>query len=1067
MGLALRMRGIDWPKMHPDEYPVARWVQHGQPDRLYAGGFFVMVQPLRWVYDLATLRMDYFRGSTDTVGAPIAHYIMFTRLVNVWLGSLACIFIYLVGKNVTGSRWAGILAALLFALSQYPIEHSHYGETDIGMVFALTVGLWLWSEAVTRTGRLWLPATAFVLGFAVGTKFVLAAILPVFWVYCLLQHGGPLRWRQWRKHVSNAVWGAAVSAAGLVAATPRLLRWDKIGQELAHEKSRLFHETAANMGVLAGDTAIRYRSHIVALGRFMLSMGWGWIVLVAMAAPLALTKRYRRYAVILVMFPAAYLVYWVFGAPWIRHQEFMNFLPVFAALAAVSVTALWRTRSRLAQAAVVLLVCAAVLETGIYGFYVSSIFGWKDTRLLAERWVRRHEPQGVTYAREKYAAIGTQNHSIDILTIEEHGIDQAIKAGADYLLSTEMATGRGIVHPITGERYPVFEEHYQDFLSGSERLCSWSMLPPFRTRSGFNSWNIALFRLAAPAAAADLDVVLPQPVFLSSAGRETYFPVGHGLGSATGITVDRYARTVAIGGPERIREPVYVVLNTRERDADVHVAGLGRRKRVHLDPYDVSIVPLKPPAWRPLPSHWATIRARAKPVKDIVHIPCFMRVAFSRGEVLRILCELGRPDKLADVLTLEGGGDGCSPMVLFRTAVGAGDWAVAEESVRGAREAAAVIKRTLDGKGRYRIAGISDGAYDQFARIRLVGPEAQALELWPERGAGGQRTGPPRADLPFPVLAAGQCELVGEWSATGLTAGAGTNSTAEFLRHGSDNVLATLDILPPGTDRFGELHLPIRGGVETRVRLELVAPVPARVRFRNVELRWSARAQLEAEYVAWLLCLAEYEVARQEYAKALAALQECPGTTRPDHELRRLQLAFEIAGHGAGADPENRTRAAAELLRVAPDHYAALDALAATRPDLADKAARLSSISTAAAPVFRPFFSVVGASLASDPRRLTLVLEALRNETPGFSVGVHLRRSGKWRRQRLVPISPARRLARGERASVLFALGGELGSVADLNGIGISVESSVRWHPRKLPVEGRMDRVVPFGELCE
>jgi hypothetical protein len=1063
------MRGIDWPKMHPDEYPIARWVQYGeQPDRLYPGGFFVMVRPIRWVYDLLSTRLEYFQGTVDNLQAPITRYILFTRLVNAWLGSLACVFVYLLGRNVSHSRWAGLLAALLLALSQYPIEHSHYGETDMAMIFNLSLALWLWSEAIRRPGRLQFVAAALTLGFAGGTKFVLVPLLPVFLLYCLFQHGGPLRWRKWAQHLATVLWGLGLFLLGFVAATPRVLHWHRIARELAHGKESLFHETAHNMGALAGDTGIRFLSHLVALGRFLLSMGWGWIVLAALALPVALTKRYRRYAFIVVLCPVMYFFYWVYGAPWVRHQEFMNFLPMFAALAAVCLAWLWQTRRKPLRVIGVLLACAAIVEAGCYGLAVSSVFGWKDTRVLAERWIRRHEPPDVTFAKEKYANVGMQNDSFDILTIEEHGIDHATAAGADYLVSTEGAVGRGMVHPITGLRYPEFEERYRDFRARSERLYSWTMLPPFRTRSGFNGWNIELFGLKACTATIDLDVVLPQPVYLSSVGRETFFPVGHRLGSATGIMVDRHPRTVAIGGPEAIRGPVYVVLSTWERTADVHVRGLGRRKKAHLDPYDVSIVSLRPVAWRPLTSHWGTIKVWAEPEKHIGYIPCFMRVAFSADELVRILCDLGRADKLTELLAREGSVEDCSPMMLFRAAVAAKDWDLASQTGPGAQTTAEAIRRALESKNGFRIAGMSDYYHDQFARIRFAGPETRRAELWPEPDSTGANGGESQTTIPFPALvAAGDYELVGEWSATEIVETAPAGANVEFHLEASDSVLATLPISLAGTDVFHQMRLPIRVGVERRAHLRLTSATPVQVRYRNVQLRWNARAQIQSEYVAWLLSSAEYGIVQKEYAKAADLLRMCPTSLRADHDRWRRQLVFELAAEDGGCSPEDRVRAAEKVLEFAPDHYAALQSLASVRPDLAEKVAALSSDGSRASPVFVPFFSVVRASFASETRTVTMVLEALRSETPPFAVGVHMRRRGSWRRKRVIPISQGRRLSRGERVCLSFVLDGDLGGIENLADAGIDVESLVRWHARPLPVQGARDRVVRLSRLCE
>ena len=76
---------------------------------------------------------------------------MVARWFIVWAGTLVCLAGYLLVRRITCSPWAGVFGAALLGLAQYPVEHSHYGETDIAMLLTLTTTLWL--IAVTAQTR--------------------------------------------------------------------------------------------------------------------------------------------------------------------------------------------------------------------------------------------------------------------------------------------------------------------------------------------------------------------------------------------------------------------------------------------------------------------------------------------------------------------------------------------------------------------------------------------------------------------------------------------------------------------------------------------------------------------------------------------------------------------------------------------------------------------------------------------------------------------------------------------------------------------------------------------------
>ena len=126
-------------------------------ERVYAGGFFTLARPFhlasRALHTLGN-RWSLYVGKTTHPGAPDIDTILFARHFNAWLGILTCAVLFVFTKRLTRSTGAGLCAAALLAVSQYHVEHCHYAESDIAMLFALTLALWLWAEFQSLNQRM-------------------------------------------------------------------------------------------------------------------------------------------------------------------------------------------------------------------------------------------------------------------------------------------------------------------------------------------------------------------------------------------------------------------------------------------------------------------------------------------------------------------------------------------------------------------------------------------------------------------------------------------------------------------------------------------------------------------------------------------------------------------------------------------------------------------------------------------------------------------------------------------------------------------------------------------------
>ncbi|MDO9542839.1 MAG: phospholipid carrier-dependent glycosyltransferase, partial [Kiritimatiellia bacterium] len=601
--LFARMEGIKWPKLHPDEPVIGTWIEQSVhniyiKDRVYPNGFVALARPFIFA-SRALLRIcerfAYHYGEIDRVRSSRPDGIYFGRWFNVWAGTVLCVVIFLLVSRIARSQWAGLFAASLVGFAQYAVEHSHYAETDMAAILTLAFALWLWVVASDTVSMRWFIAASLASGFAAGTKFTLLVLAPIVLVEAVLFAKQRLTADWLRRAFGFMCLGFLLFVAGFVIANPAVLldfKWFWAG--LVAEKQRVYAETALNLGPLSVTPTVRYLHHFWCLYDYLKTLGYPWLVLLAAGLPCVVLRLggawagfSRRYWAVLFLFPLLYAAYWLFMAPWVRSQEFLLFLPSFAAIAVLPIMILWRANRFWYRAMAFIFVVLAITANGYNGLRVSALFGWKDTRLMAREWLQIRLPLESALAAESYAeaaCIDTWKSPLPINKIERYGLAPLVDQGAAYLVRTSGINGRGLRNPLTGELYSAPAEFFRQFLAKSELLCAWAPLPP-RGFATFVSPALELYGLKRFTPTTALQITLPQPALIvnsdqNQVGRQTFFPVGHSLGCAMALLIDRLPQTIAVGGPESLDTPVFLVLNTAERAAVINVHGFGMAKKI-------------------------------------------------------------------------------------------------------------------------------------------------------------------------------------------------------------------------------------------------------------------------------------------------------------------------------------------------------------------------------------------------------------------------------------------------------------------------------------------------------
>ena len=733
--LGLRYRGIAWAHLHPDEYKIAQWafwIEENSyiSERFYAGGYFQLIKPMLWARNrLSEVSASWraFKGWEDGSESSSSDMIIFLRTINLWLAVITVGLFYLLARRVTASRGAALAAAGFLALARLHVEHSHYGETDIALLFTLAAALYAWVRAHDG-GRLgWFLAAAFLSGWAIGTKFTVSMLLPNVLVGAMVigARGAGCGGKTGRMMLLT-VGGVALCLAAVVFTNQGMLNFKWFWPHAMGGLSSVYGERTGLLGQSARDPDAAWIFNAYALIDGLTETGWIWGLLMLAGLAFALAPSYRRFWPVTILFPFLYGWYFVFIAPWNRGQEFMIYFPVMALWIAIGVRELAARATRLMPCAAavsitVIVVLAAMAGSGVQACRTASLFGWPDPRIQALEWLHCHAHLDASVGVEQYTFPVEYLFSryVNIEQVEWLTLKQLRETKIDYLCRNVSSSGRGTVDPHTLKMYPRFTANLQDFEAGAHRLCQWGALdnPPYMFVGHRIEWWDA--RPVSPV--AEFTMPLFRAVCLRNDAAVMAPEVGGSLGSAPGIWVDRHPRRLVLSGPASDDREVYVVVQTSERPAEVVLAGSGCRREVALAPYDVAIVPIRRPAYWPRLQEYDVITVQARPVQHIEYIPCYADVAFSVSEAAMLAFQKGYADRALAFLKAK---NACRhhdvAWLAYACAVETDDWRLAAELEAPAREMLSRLEAARAVKpDALLINGYSGVALQDHRRIRL------------------------------------------------------------------------------------------------------------------------------------------------------------------------------------------------------------------------------------------------------------------------------------------------------------------------------------------------------------
>ncbi|HXM57710.1 MAG TPA: glycosyltransferase family 39 protein [Candidatus Dormibacteraeota bacterium] len=363
------------------------------------GALYAVGHVLHWYASTNDFAVSYLTDST-------ASYLVGRGLVAT-LGALTVLLAFVVGRRFVSAP-AGLIGALLLAVSPVHIGNSHFATNDVPMAFfALLSYVFLWQVYTRGRTRDYLLAGA-VIGLGVSTKY-----LPVVLLLSLaLAHAFRLRnetgtWRSIGQGVSRLVAAGFVAFAAFAVTSPYvLLDW----RTAIHD-----YGAQSQLSSAAGcqDCGLNFVPYLTQ------TLGWaiGWaaylLALVGLASLLWRRGEPRLRGILLASFPI--MLFLLVGSerqPWPR---WLVPIAPFACIAAGGV--LWAAVRRAASSSAVrslfggrdaprlavfsavgVLTLAAAVQPAIESGRFDRSLLTSDPRTQAVRWFESSVPDGTTVA---------------------------------------------------------------------------------------------------------------------------------------------------------------------------------------------------------------------------------------------------------------------------------------------------------------------------------------------------------------------------------------------------------------------------------------------------------------------------------------------------------------------------------------------------------------------------------------------------------------------------------------------------------------------------------------------
>jgi 4-amino-4-deoxy-L-arabinose transferase-like glycosyltransferase len=405
--------------------------------------------------------VSYLQGITV---APLPEAFMLGRLLTVAFGVGSVLLVYLIGAHLLGSRWVGLLGALIFAVSPTNVVNSRLITPDTFLVFFILLAFWCVVQVYRHGGTRHFIYAGVAIGLVAGTKYNGVLIALTLVAALLLKRG-------WRGVLEPRLYLAGLlSAVTFLATTPfAIFDYPRFMADLSYEAT---HYSTGHLG-MEGETLLFYLTHFRNYE--------GLIVLLGLVEVVRGIAARRKEIVLLSVFPVAYFLF--INQFVVRNDRtLMPLLPFVYLLGAsligwlAQAAAKWRGGSGVkaarwaAMAALGLVIATSLLfplerMIALTSYRIEGI----NSRQDAMRWIGENVPPGSRVAIEAYSPyVDPGRYTVYGLTrMTEYPAQWYVDNRIEYLVFSKFTFQR-IYN--ARDRFPEEARRYDEMFSTFEAL---------------------------------------------------------------------------------------------------------------------------------------------------------------------------------------------------------------------------------------------------------------------------------------------------------------------------------------------------------------------------------------------------------------------------------------------------------------------------------------------------------------------------------------------------------------------------------------------------------------------
>ena len=312
------------------------------------------------------------------------------RITSAFLGTGSVWLTYLVGRQLYGTRFVGLLAALFLCFNAVNIELSHYARVDASLCFVVLAAFYWIAKIATVEKRLlsWYVLAGIFSGIAFQNKMQ-AVILLIPFAYA---HLSGFSWKRYRDALfTTTVLVFCLSyLAGLVVGNPAVL----------------FAPVSFVKGLLASgvgaytipiNETVSTIGYVVYLRYFFDELGLP-LALLAVASIIFAVFSHQRREILLLSFIVPFYAL-MGGSKYLVSASYMiPLMPfLYILIAATLNTVFGKVRELISERQVPVIITVLILllfHPVIGAARLTLSFSGKNTRVLAKEWIERNIPFG-------------------------------------------------------------------------------------------------------------------------------------------------------------------------------------------------------------------------------------------------------------------------------------------------------------------------------------------------------------------------------------------------------------------------------------------------------------------------------------------------------------------------------------------------------------------------------------------------------------------------------------------------------------------------------------------------